>query len=84
MRTTIAALGGISMMVVGIFALSEAASQSESTAMQTEAGGEAWNVSTTVFDGVGQAAGPSVVMMGVAAVILVALGVLVASSGGGR
>lgn len=84
MNTSIATLGGASMLFVGVYALSESASQSESTALQTDAGGSAYNTSVAVFDGLGQAASPGLVYMGVAALILVSLGILVSTAGGGR
>lgn len=84
MRTVIAGLGGITMLFVGIFAISQAATQAEgevSTAAETES----FNVALDVFSGLGFA-GDAVVWGGVAAVVLVALGVLVAagSATGGR
>jgi hypothetical protein len=84
MRTSVATLGGISMLFVGVYALSEAAQQSETQATSTSAGATAWDLSTSVFDGIGVAGGSGVVFMGVAAFILVSLGALVSTAGGRR
>lgn len=87
MRTVVSILGGISILFVGFFALAEAASQSKEAAVTngTNASEAAWNMSTDVFGGLGQAAGPGIVWMGIAAIILVFLGFLVyAGQSGGR
>lgn len=84
MRTTVAVGLGVVIMFIGAMALSESAQQSEETAMNSSSGGEAWNLSTEVFDGIGQVAGPGVVFMGVAAIVLVSLGLLVAAGQNGR
>lgn len=72
------------MLFVGVIALSEAAQQSETEASSTESGTTAWELGATVFDGIGIASSSATVFFGVAAVILVALGVLVSTAGGGR
>jgi hypothetical protein len=74
------------MLVVGVFALSEQAQQVKDTAVTngTNATESAYNTTTTVFEGVTQAAGPGIVWMGVAAVVLVALGFLVYAGSSGR
>lgn len=86
MRTSVAALGGIVVLFVGFFGLQEAASQSKDAAVTngTNSTSAAWNTSTEVFGGIGQAMGPGVVWMGIAAVILVALGFLVVAGNSGR
>lgn len=84
MRVTVAVGLGVLMMFIGVSALSQSAQQAEPTAMNSSGGGDAYNLSTEVFDGIGQAAGPGVVFMGVAAIVLVALGVLVAAGRSGR
>lgn len=84
MRTVVAMLLSISMLFVGVTAISESAQQAEDTAMQTNASADAWNLSTEVFGGIGQA-GVGIVWFGIAAVVLVALGFLVyAGASGGR
>jgi len=79
-------LGGVVILFVGWFGLSQAAQQSYDRAVinGTNASANAWNMSTGVFEGIGAAASPAMVYGGVAAFILIALGVLVAVSGGGR
>lgn len=85
MRTILAVGASASMLVAGVVALSRAASQVEGTAMNdSTASAEAYNASSEVFGGLATAAGPGVVWMGVGAVVLVSLGILVASFGGGR
>lgn len=85
MRTSVGVLGGIVILFVGFHGLNRAASGVESTASAT--GNEtqaAFNTSQEVFGGIGQAAGPAIVWMGIAAFILVALGYLVVAGNSGR
>ena len=86
MRTVIGTLGGISVLFVGIFAISQAAQQAKGPAVEngTNATGSAYNTSTEVFGAIGQTAGPGVALMGIAAVILVFLGFLVYVGRSGR
>lgn len=85
MRTVISILGGISMLVVGFFALSEMSTNVQETALNgTNGTQDAFNATNGVFEGIGQAAGPGVVWMGIAAVILVFLGFLVYAGRSGR
>lgn len=85
MRATVGILVAIPMAFIGFIAMSLAADSSESAAMNTSAGGDAWNATTAVVDGLGQAAGPGLVWMGIAAIILIACGLLyMAVPGGGR
>jgi hypothetical protein len=86
MRTVLGVLGSITLLVVGVFALSEQAQQVKDAAVTngTNATESAYNTTSTVFEGVTQAAGPGVVWMGVAAVVLVALGFLVYAGSSGR
>lgn len=86
MRVVVAVGMAVSMLVVGITALSESAQQTRDAAVVngTNSSAMAWNTTTNVVDGLGQAAAPGVVWMGVAAIVLVALGILVSASGGGR
>lgn len=83
MRTSVAALGAITILFVGVTAISEAAQQAK-PATSTDAANASYNLSVDVFTGIGQA-GIGIVWFGVAAVVLVALGLLVAGNpGGGR
>lgn len=87
MRTSVATLGGIVVLFVGFFAIAEAADNSKDVAYNGSNGSAAaYNMSEGVFHGIGTAAGPGVVWMGVAAFILVVCGFLVIASrnGGGR
>jgi len=83
MRTTVGILGGISILLVGSFALAEGAANANS-ATSTAAGNNAATVSQEVFGGVLTAFGPAVVWMGVAAIVLISLGYLVAAGSSGR
>ena len=86
MRTTVAVLLAIPLLVVGVTAIGTQADQSESRALNASDNGSAYNLSTELFGEFTTTAGPGVVFMGIGAVILGALGVLVAAgaSGGGR
>jgi len=86
MRSSIGILGGISVLFVGFYALSEQASQVRDPAVTngTNSSSSAFNSSSAVFEGVGQAFAPGVVWMGVAAIILIALGYLLAAGNSGR
>ena len=86
MRTSVAAVMSISVLFVGVFAISESAQQSKQTALGgSQASSNAYNTGVSVFDGVVQGGGTGIVWFGVAAVVIVALGALVfAGSGGGR
>lgn len=84
MRTIVGVGLAVGMTFIGAIALSEAAQQSEQTATNTSAGADAWNVSVDVFGGIGQAAAPAIVWMGVAAIVLVAVGLLVMAGNNGR
>lgn len=86
MRTSVALLGGISILFVGFFAIAEGANQSRDSAVTngTNASEAAWNMADGVFGGIGQAAGPGIVWMGIGAVILVFLGFLVYVGSSGR
>jgi len=84
LRATVGILGAITMAFVGFIALSRAADESRAEAMNSTAGGDAYNATTGVLDGVGQALAPGLVWMGVAAVVLIALGLLYTSTRGAR
>lgn len=86
MRTSIAALGGIVILFVGFFGLSQQAQQVKDVAVTngTNATSSSFNMTTNIFSGAGQAASGAVVWAGVAAVVLVALGYLVVAGNSGR
>jgi len=86
MRAIVAVVASASMAVVGVFALSQASQQAAPTVANssndTQAAADAAN---QVFGGLLQAAGPGLVWMGIAAVVLISLGILVGVyQGGGR
>lgn len=85
MRVSVAMGMAISVLFVGVIAISEAAQQSEQRAMNaSNSSARAYNVSVDVFGGVGQT-GEGIVWFGIAAIVLVALGILVvAGRSGGR
>lgn len=86
MRSSVAALGSIVLLVVGIFAISTQADISRPTALNSTANGSsaAFNTTQGVFEGVTNAAGPGVVYAGVGAFILVSCGLLIVVYGGAR
>jgi hypothetical protein len=79
-------LGGVVVLFVGWQALGIAAERSRDAAVVngTNESAAAWNMSTGVFEGIGAAASPAIVWGGVAAFILLSLGLLIAVQGGGR
>lgn len=80
-----AILGGISMLFVGVIAISNAAQSSEQNAMNSSQNAQdAYNATEGVFNGLGQAMGPGIVWMGVAAFVLISLGYLVYAAQSGR
>lgn len=86
MRTSLAVLGSATVLFIGYIGLNRQASAVYDASVtngnsQTSA---AYNVSVNVFNGLGTTAGPAVVWAGVAAFILVTLGVLYMAVGGGR
>jgi len=87
MRATVAILTGISVLFVGVFALNDAAKDAYDPAVVngTNETAAAYNTSQQVFNQMGQTGADAVVWMGVAAIILLSLGLLVgASRSGGR
>lgn len=84
-RTSIAGLLSIVLLFTGVIAISESAQQSQDNVTNGTAGSDAYNMSVGVFDGVSKGGGEAIVWFGVAAVVIVSLGLLVyAGSGGGR
>lgn len=85
MRTSVAVVAAASMAVVGFLSLSRAADSSRETALNSSnQSAAAYNATTQLLDGIGQALAPGLIWMGIAAIVLVSLGVLVATVGGGR
>lgn len=66
----------VSVLFVGVTAISQSAQQHDAT---TNAGNESAALADGVYDGLGQAAGPALVFGGIAAVIVVALGILLSA-----
>lgn len=82
-RTSVASLLSIVVLFVGLFAVSESAQQHQSGVNST-AGENASSLADGVFGGV-FSAGQGIVWFGVAAFVVVALGLLVAAgASGGR
>jgi hypothetical protein len=80
---TVAVVAAISILFGGVIAISESAQQVQPTLNSTSANAS-YNMSVSVFTGVSQA-GTGVVWGGIAAIVLVALGILVvAGRSGGR
>lgn len=85
MRTTLAVLLAISILFVGVTAMSEAGQQSEDTALNSSnSSADAWNMSTDVYGGLGDAGSSALVYGGIGAIVLVSLGILVNAGGSGR
>lgn len=83
MRSIIALAGGAGGLLLGLWAISLQAQAVEPT-LNSSAANATYNVSISVYEGVGTAGGTAVVWFGVAAVVLVACGVLVKAARGGR
>jgi len=82
-RTSVASLLSITVLFVGVFAVSESAQQHQS-GINSTAAENASSMADSVFNGV-FSAGQGIVWFGVAAFVVVALGLLVASgASGGR
>jgi len=84
-RTSVAALMSITVLFVGVFAVSESSQQNvnETVINNTSGAPGASSMADSVFDGL-FTAGTGVVWFGVAAVVVVALGFLVFAGAGGR
>jgi hypothetical protein len=83
MRTVVAALGGIVILFVGVFAMSESAQQAQ-PALNTTAANESYAAAEQVFGGVAGSGGQAVVWGGIAAVVLIGLGFLLMAGRSGR
>lgn len=83
MRTLLAVGLAVVVMFVGVTAVSESAQQAE-PAVTTTPQQEAFDLGTSVFGGIAEAAGPAVVFGGVAAIVLGSLGLLVVAGRSGR
>lgn len=82
MRTILGIGLAVSILFVGVTAVSESAQQHSAT---TDAGNSSVALADGVFGGTIEAAGPAVVIGGIAAVIVVSLGILLtAGRSGGR
>lgn len=84
MRASVTILLGTVILFVGTRAISESAQQNEAPSNQSAQ--DAQTMAEGVFEGIlGGGAGEGIVWFGVAAIIMIALGILVASyQGGGR
>jgi hypothetical protein len=83
MRLTVAVGAAVSTLLVGIIGISVSAQQAK-PATDTQAANESYAAAKGVFGGIGVAAGEAVVFFGVAAIVLVSLGLLVVAGRGGR
>lgn len=86
MRASVAVFLAVSILFVGVFAISESAQQAHDPAVVngTDATASAYNTSEAVFEGVAQVSSDAVVWVGIAAVIVIALGLLYVASQSGR
>lgn len=83
MRVTVAVLMAISVLFVGVFALSEGAQQTEPS-LNSTAANDSYSLANEVYGGILGSAGPGIVWFGIAAIIVVALGYLVIAGRSGR
>lgn len=82
-RTSVASVISVSVLFAGVYAISESAQQHES-GINSSSAQNASDMAEGVFSGASQA-GTGVVWFGVAAIVVVALGLLVvAGASGGR
>lgn len=81
-RTSVAGLMSITVLFVGLYAVSESAEQHQS-GVNSSAAENASDMADGVFNGIFQA-GTGIVWFGVAAFVVVALGFLVYAGAGGR
>lgn len=87
MRASVGLLGGIVVLFVGIIGIGRSANLAYEPAVANGTAGSAsaYNMSRGVFEGLGQAAAPSIVWGGVAAFVVLALAFLViVGTRGGR
>lgn len=83
MRVSVAVMLAISMLFVGLTAISESAQQAK-PALDSTSANESYDLATGVYGGAMQGGSEAIVWFGIAAIVLVALGLLVGASGGGR
>lgn len=83
MRVTVAVGAAVPMLMVGIIAISQSAQEAESSINSTAAN-ESYAAAEGVFGGVAMAASDAVVLFGIAAIVLVGLGLLVTAGRSGR
>lgn len=76
MRTTVAIAIAVSVLFLGVTAMSQAAQDAESTGLNASDGGAAYNTSVELFTGLGTVGGQAVVYGGVAAIVLGSIGLL--------
>lgn len=84
LRVTVAVTLAITMLFVGLTAISESAQQAQ-PALDSTSANESYDLATGVFGGAMQGGAEAIVWFGIAAIVLVALGLLVsAGRSGGR
>jgi len=86
MRATVGLLGAVAVLFVGWQALGQAAKSAEPVAVTngTNESAAAYNMSTGIFEGLGQTFAPALGWVAPIAVVVIALGMLFALTGGGR
>lgn len=84
MRTIAAISMMITMVLVGVWAISEQAQRFNPDGNTSSSANETYNLSVDVFGGFLNTAGSGMIWFGVAAIVLVACGLLLAASQGGR
>lgn len=84
-RASVAAIGAVSILLGGFWALNQQAQTTESE-IDSQAANQTWQFGVNIYDGLGQATGISLAWGGFFAVLAIALGILYLMSvgGGGR
>lgn len=83
MRVTIAVVTAVSVLFVGVIAISESAQQTK-PALNSTAANESYAAAEGIFGGVIQGGGSGIVLFGVAAIVVVGVGLLVTAGRSGR
>lgn len=84
MRTIVAITATLSMIFVGLLAISEQAQEFSPDANTSDATNSTYDLSRDLFEGVFNVGGEGMVWFGVGAIVIVAMGLLVAAGSGGR
>lgn len=84
MRTIVAIATSLSMLLAGVWAISEQAQRFNPTNDTSASTNATYDLGADLFDGLFSVGGKGMIWLGVAAIVLVSMGLLVAASSGGR